>query len=119
MAERKEILRDSPMANLYNERIDRESAAEILAERAEDRLREEELQREREVREKELERLRKNRTAYEDDYRDDRRRTTTRSKSSRRQTPSEAAINTFARTMARQLGNQLVRGILGSLKRGR
>jgi DNA helicase HerA-like ATPase len=121
VAERKQIMRESPMANLYDERIDRESAAEILAERAEQRLREEELQREREEREKELERLRDSRTAYEDEYRNDRRRTTKRSKSSRsrRQTPTEAALNTLARTVARQLGNQLVRGILGSLKRGR
>lgn len=120
-AVRKQIMRESPMANLYDQRIDRESAAEILAERAEQRLREEELQREREEREKELESLRDRRVSYEDEYRNDRRRTTKRSTKSRstRQTPTEAALNTFARTMARQLGNQLVRGILGSLKRGR
>ena len=122
--ERKAILRDSPMADLYDERIDRESAAEILEERAEQRRLEEERQREREELEREeYGRMRRSRSGYEDYYRDDRptsrAKRKTKSRRSRRQSPSEAALNTLARTVARQLGNQLVRGILGSLKRGR
>ncbi|MGJ8526939.1 helicase HerA-like domain-containing protein [Maritalea sp.] len=120
--ERKAILRASPMADLYDETIDRESASEVLEERAEKRQREEEKQREREEREREDRgRMRRPRSGYEDSYRDDRptKRSRSKTRRSRRQTSTESAINSFARTVARQLGNQLVRGILGSLKRGR
>jgi len=120
--ERKAILRDSPMSDLYDETINRESAAEVLAERAEQRLREEEMQRDREDREREkYGRMGRSRSGYEDSIRDDRPTKRSRSKRRRstRQTTTEKAINSFARTVARQLGNQLVRGILGSLKRGR
>jgi hypothetical protein len=37
-------------------------------------------------------------------------------RTSSRQTPAEAAMNSFARTVANRLGNAIVRGILGSLK---
>jgi DNA helicase HerA-like ATPase len=120
--ERAAILRLSPMGDLYNETIDRESAAEVLAERAEQRQREEERQREREEREREdYGRMGRSRSGYEDSVRDDRptRRSRSKKRPSTRQTTTEKAINSFARTVARQLGNQLVRGILGSLKRGR
>jgi len=120
--ERKAILRASPMGDLYDETIDRESASEVLADRAEQRLREEELQRAREEREREeFGRMGRSRTGYEDTYRDDRptKRSQSKRRPSTRQTTTEKAINSFARTVARQLGNQLVRGILGSLKRGR
>ena len=40
-------------------------------------------------------------------------------RSSSRQTPAEAAMNSLARTVANRLGDALVRGILGGLKRGR
>jgi len=122
-SERRAILRSSPMADLYDETIDRESAAEVLAERAEQRRLEEERQREREEMEREeYGRMKRSRSGYNDDYRDDRPTKRSRSKTRRsrsRQTTTEKAINSFARTVARQLGNQLVRGILGSLKRGR
>ena len=49
-------------------------------------------------------------------YQPDRPTTTRRST---RQTPTEAAMNSLARTMANRLGDALVRGILGGLKRGR
>lgn len=120
--ERKAILRVSPMADLYDQTIDRESAYEILADKAKQRQREEELQREREEREREeYGRMGRSRTGYEDRYRDDRptKRSQSKKRRSTRQTSTQAAFNGFARTVARQLGNQLVRGILGSLKRGR
>ena len=47
-------------------------------------------------------------------YQDERPR-----RSSGRQTPTEAAMNSLARTVANRLGDALVRGILGGLKRGR
>jgi len=95
--ERKEILRYSDMADKYDETIDRESAYEILAERAERRAKEEEKNRQREEREK---------------SRSSSRRKPARRRSNR-QSVGEAAFKTAARTLAREL----VRGVLGSLKR--
>lgn len=123
--ERREIIKNSVVAALYDETIDRDSAFETLHGRTEQRRLEEEKQREREEAEREEKgRMRRPRSGYQDDYRDDRptkratrRRTTSRRRSSR-QTVTETAIKSLARTMARQLGNSLVRGILGSLKRG-
>ena len=122
--ERKKIIAASPVASLYEKRIDRQSAFETLKERVEKRRLEEERQREREELEREeYGRMRRSRTGYIDDYRDDRptknsiKRKTSRRRSNR-QSVTEAAVKTLARTVARNLGNKLVRGILGSLKRG-
>ncbi|HEY0919657.1 helicase HerA-like domain-containing protein, partial [Devosia sp.] len=38
---------------------------------------------------------------------------------SSRQTPAEAAVTSFTRSVASRLGTALVRGILGGLTRGR
>ncbi len=104
--ERKHVLRYSDMADKYDETVDRESAYEILARRAERRAEEEEKARERDDRDKEdARRARsKNKTP--------RRRTAARRRSNR-QSVGEAAMKTAARTLAREL----VRGVLGSLKR--
>lgn len=97
--ERNEILSSSPMARKYDDAHDRESAYEILQERAERLARQEEKAREREARSKK-------KTSS-------RRSTRRSSRRSGRQTVSEAAFKTAARTLAREL----VRGVLGSLKR--
>lgn len=89
--ERRQIIANSPVAGLYDEVIDRDSAYEKLQRKAEKRV-------EEEARET---------------------KTKPKPRRSSRQTTSEAAMKTFARTFARQLGNALVRGILGSLSRGR
>jgi len=93
-AERKNVLRYSDMADKYDEMVDRESAYEILKERADKRAEEEEKAREKETKKKTS------------------KPKTTRRRSNR-QTVSEAAFKTAARTLAREL----VRGVLGSLKR--
>ena len=102
-AERESIIAGSPVAGLYDNPTDRESAFEILTRRARDRQLAEERQRQDDE-------LRK----AERTYQDDRPRRT-----SSRQTPAEAAMNSLARTVANRLGSALVRGILGGLKRGR
>ncbi|QQR35690.1 DUF853 family protein [Devosia oryziradicis] len=102
-AERESIIASSPVAGLYDNPTDRESAFEILTRRARDRQLAEERQRQDDE-------LRK----AERTYQDDRPRRT-----SSRQTPAEAAMNSLARTVANRLGSALVRGILGGLKRGR
>ncbi|MFK8033238.1 MAG: helicase HerA-like C-terminal domain-containing protein [Hyphomicrobiales bacterium] len=144
--ERKKIMQSSPVFGQYDERIDRHSAHEKLKEQAEEKIKQEEKQREREDDEREeTGRMRKSRTGFtlpdfddEDDsgtrskrrrrtnYRDDRptkrsrsrSRSTKRRRSSGRQTVTEAAMKSVVRSVSTQLGRALVRGILGSLKRG-
>lgn len=105
-AERKAILSASAMADKYDEAIDRVSAHEILAERAEQRAEEEEKAREREAKAKARAKKSASSTTR-------RTRSRSRSRSSGRQTVAEAAFKTAARTLAREL----VRGLLGGLKR--
>ncbi len=102
-AERESIIAGSPVAGLYDNPADRDSAFEILARRARDRQLAEERQRQDDE-------LRKTERTYQD---------AAPRRSSTRQTPAEAAMNSLARTVANRLGSALVRGILGSLKRGR
>ncbi|WP_029042639.1 helicase HerA-like domain-containing protein [Cucumibacter marinus] len=120
--ERQAVIGKSPVGGLYDTPLDRESAFEILEKRARDKAEEERRQREREDREREeAGRMRRSRTGYRDTTRDDRPTSRSRrsTRSRRSDTTLEAATKSLARSMARQLGNALVRGILGSLKRGR
>ncbi|MEL7130532.1 MAG: helicase HerA-like domain-containing protein, partial [Pseudomonadota bacterium] len=102
--DRQQALADSPVAGKYDEAIDRESAYEILAAReveaaeAAEKLAEEE---EKAKREAEKVKERKSRT---------RRR-------SSRQTPTEAAVKTITRTVARDLTKYVLRGIFGGRRR--
>lgn len=102
--ERRALIANSPVAGLYDAPVDRESAFEVLTKRAREKQEDEERQR------IEDERIKAERTRYRDDPPAHR---------STRQSPTEAAINSLARTVANRLGSALVRGILGSLKRGR
>ncbi|MCB9993401.1 MAG: DUF853 family protein [Hyphomicrobiaceae bacterium] len=88
--ERAAIIAKSPVASLYDEMIDRESAFEVLKRKADTRQQAEE----------------------------EKRPTPSNNRSSQRETAVESATKQFARTVARELGNALVRGILGSLRRG-
>ncbi|MEO1475127.1 MAG: helicase HerA-like domain-containing protein [Pseudomonadota bacterium] len=103
-AEREAAMADSPVRGQYDEAIDRESAYEILEKREEEaaeaaeKLAEEE---ERAKREAEEAKERKSRT---------RRR-------SSRQTPTEAAVKTVTRTIARDITKYVLRGILGGRRR--
>jgi len=119
--ERAEIMKLSPVAGQYDETVDRESASEMLAEKAKktaevaerERLREEEEEREETG----------SRWTLPDFGDDDRksRKSSSRKKStkrrSNRQTVSEAAMKSLARSVSTQLGRALVRGILGGLKK--
>ncbi|HEY8595592.1 MAG TPA: helicase HerA-like domain-containing protein [Devosiaceae bacterium] len=120
-AERKALMADSPVAGLYDQTVDRDSAFEVLGRKTEQRQADERRQREIEA-EAKADSVPQSRTGYRDAYRDDRpaRRTSTRTtrRTSSRETVTEAAIKSLARSAARQIGNSLVRGILGSLKRG-
>ncbi len=127
-AERRDVMAVSPVAGQYDKDVDRESAFEILAKRAESAARKEEEQRRRE--EEESRKIEESRRwtlpgfGDEDDYDDrGRKQTSTRSRSTRsryqRQTVTEAMIKSVARSAATSLGRALARGILGSLKKGR
>ncbi len=107
-AERDSIIANSPVGGLYDTVIDRESAYEVLQKRA----REKQLADERAKYDAE-------RHADADRYAKERERLEKAAaprRTSTRQTPTEAAVNSFARTVANRLGNALVRGILGGLK---
>lgn len=129
MAERKEIMKVSPVGAQYDKTIDRESAFELLKKRAAESVKREEDQREREDQEREeTGRMKRSRSGFQlpDFGRDDRptkrsrkssktrRRKTTR----RRQTVTEAAVKSLTRSIASSLGRALIRGILGSIKKG-
>ncbi|MFN0262822.1 helicase HerA-like domain-containing protein [Tepidamorphus sp. 3E244] len=110
--EREAIMSDSPVRGMYDTPVDRESAYEVLAERAKKRAEEERLAAEREEREKELARLEKEAS----------KRTKSRSsRSSRSDSLAEAVLKSAGRSVAssvgRQIGKALLRGILGSLAR--
>ncbi len=89
-AKRNELLTSSPLSGRYEEEVDRESAYELLKQRAE-RSSEEQAQAPKQK----------------------------KKRSSSRQSVGEAFIKSAARTVGRQVGRQLIRGILGSLLGGR
>ncbi len=103
-SERKRVIQNSPVLGLYDEPIDRESAYEILARKAEERAKQEALARKKEEQAK-LEAAREKEAAKS-------ART-----SSRRESATQRFIKNLAGTVGRQVGNALVRGILGSLRR--
>ncbi|MCI5073572.1 helicase HerA-like C-terminal domain-containing protein [Oricola sp.] len=118
--ERRDLMKLSPVAGQYDETIDRESAAEMLKARAEKAAE----AAEREKQSAETRDERDSRWTLPDfDGSDDRRKTstsrsrTTTKRSSSRQTVTEAAMKSLARSVSTQLGRALVRGILGSLKK--
>lgn len=100
--ERDRILRDSPVRGIYDEPIDRESAYEILNKRAEEKAKAAEAQ-----------------AAAEEKAAAAKKAAPKKSSGYQRQTPFEAMTKSLLRTVGTQIGNALVRGILGSLKRGR
>ncbi len=132
-SERRKTMDVSPLGGIYDKDLDRDSAFEILKKRAEDAAEaEDERQRREEEDDEDIEESRRwTLPGFGDDDDDDdddydkrgrkksskRRRRTSRRRSNR-QSVTEAAMKSAARTIATQLGRALVRGILGSLKKG-
>ena len=104
--ERGKLIKMSPVAGIYDETDDRESAFEILKKRAEKRAKAEDVERQREDDEK----IRKAGSR--------KRERVSKPRRSGRQTVAEAAMKSVTRSIASSLGRALVRGILGSIKRG-
>ncbi len=124
--ERKAVIAKSPILGVYDTSVDRESAFEILKKRAEDAAKAEE-----EARLREEEEVRQDSRSqwtipgFGDDEEASRgssssraRRTSTRRRSSSRQSVTEAAVKSVVRSVGSSIGRALVRGILGSLKKG-
>ncbi|MGI9370995.1 MAG: helicase HerA-like domain-containing protein [Hyphomicrobiales bacterium] len=95
--ERKNAVLNSPVYGLYDEEVDRESAFEILAERAEKKA-------------KAAEKAAADLAAAK-------KAKTKKRSSSRRMSKSDRFFGNLVSTVGRELGRQLIRGILGSLKR--
>ena len=130
--ERKEVMAISPVAGQYDESVDRESAFEMLQKKAAAAAKAEEEAARREEDDDHGDSGRRGRWTlpdFDDDDDDDRRSsrrtstrrrtTTTRRRSSNRQGVAEAAIKSVVRSVGTQVGRAIVRGILGSLKKGR
>jgi DNA helicase HerA-like ATPase len=116
--ERQKIIAMSPVAGQYDRVVDRESAFEILQRRAEESAEAEE-----QARQQEDEHGSSNRTGWTLPDFGGSRESKPRSKGIRsgyqRQTVTETMIKSVVRTVGTTLGREIVRGILGSLKRGR
>ncbi len=104
--ERQAVIASSPVVGVYDEMVDRESAYEVLTRKSTERHAAQAAQDKAAAEVKEAAAREKAERAAQP-------------KRSTRQTPVEAAINSFSRTMASGLGRALVRGILGGLTRGR
>ena len=129
--ERAKLVAESPVAGQYDKTVDRESAFEMLQKKAADAQDAERQATERD-REQDTDRTRwtlpdfgggsqpsDDRDGQDDNYRQPAPRNRTRTpRPSNRQSVSEAAIKSVVRSMGSSLGRALVRGILGSLKKG-
>jgi DNA helicase HerA-like ATPase len=119
--ERKAVMGASPVGAIYDKVEDRESAYEVLSKRAEkqteaeDKRQEEEAESDAPPRPRyEGENYRSGPPPARGDSGPPKQRRTSRGDS-----VAEAAMKSAARSMATQLGRAIVRGILGSLSRGR
>ncbi|MCP5089009.1 MAG: DUF853 family protein [Rhodobacteraceae bacterium] len=116
--ERKAVIAQSPVAGLYEAAVDRDSAFERLAKRAEDAAAEaqraEELEAREETAEKEAREHQKARR-----YDGSISRKTTGRRSSRSDGIGTAFAKSFVRQLGTRAGKQLVRGVLGGLFKGR
>lgn len=114
--ERRQVIAQSPVAGQYDVTVDRESAYEMLAKQAEAKARAEEDQRAREAAEKEQ--AGRGRWTLPDMGGGERQRRAPAPRASNRQSVAEAAMKSVVRSVGSSVGRALVRGILGSLKKG-
>lgn len=112
--EREKIIKNSRMYGTYERTFDRESAYEMITElnAAEAKQKQREAEREEKEKEREREAKEREREARE---RERSRRTSGRRTSSRRQTPVQKAASSAASAIGRQLGSNLIRGLMGNL----
>ena len=119
-AERQQLISVSPLAGQYDEDLDRESAFEILAQRAQKVAEQEAAARQQEAQNDDSAAGRWSLPGFGNDTNDDAgsgQKPRSRSSGYQRETVVEAAMKSVARTVATQVGRALERGILGSLNR--
>ena len=116
--ERRQLINTSPVAGLYDETIDRESAFEMLERRAVEAAKAEEAAQQRESEQEEDGRSRWTIPGFGDDDERGSSRRRRAPRRSNRQTVAEAAIKSVVRSVGSSVGRAIVRGILGSLKKG-
>jgi DNA helicase HerA-like ATPase len=104
--ERRALIANSPVAGQYDRAVDRESAFEVLQKKTQ-------ATQDAAAAQKQAEMAEKQRQAEE------RAEKAAAPRRSTRASPVEAAMTSLARSAANSLGRALVRGILGSLTRGR
>ncbi len=95
--QRSTLVSRSPFHGKYEQDIDRESAYELLKQRADELLKQQEQEKEQQQAEKSKPKVR----------------------SSNRQSVAEAMFKSVARSIGSQLGRQIIRGVLGSLGFGK
>jgi len=116
-AERKAVQAESPVAGRYDEAVDRESAFEILQGRAQKAAAEAEAAEKREAEERRRALEEKEREKVRREAEREARRRSRSSSSRRSDTVFEAAAKSAARSVATSIGRELVRGLLGMLRR--
>lgn len=115
--ERRKVMNVSPVAGLYDKDLDRESAFEMLAERARKVAEAEAAKEAAEKGDGAAGRWTLPGFGKEDEGRTTAGTRTTTRRTYQRETVIEAAMKSAARSVANSLGRAIVRGILGSLKR--
>ena len=112
-AERKAVMQSSPLAGLYDTPVDRETAYELLKARAEKAADEAEAQeaKERQLEEKERE--------FKSARRYDGRTTKSSTRRSNSDSVGETLMKEVIRTASSRSGRSFIRGVLGSLFKGR
>ena len=98
-AERKKLIDGSPVAGHYEKQVDRESAYEILTKRAEERSAASEQEKADKAAQKEAD-----------------QQARAQSRTSGRETATDRFVKNMASTAGRQIGNIIIRGILGGMK---
>jgi len=99
-SERAEARSRSPVGASYDQPLDRESASEVLLKRADEAARKSAARTEAEAQESARE-----------------HQTPARRPASNRQSSTEAAVKSFLRSMSTTLGREIMRGILGAIKK--
>jgi DNA helicase HerA-like ATPase len=107
--ERRAVMNRSPVNGIYEKAVDRNSAFEILAVRAKRAAEEAREAEETEAKLAAEERARKQTRRYDGGS------STTRTRSSRSDSVTMAFTKSLARSLGSKAGQQLIRGILGSL----
>ncbi len=102
-AERKKVFAETPIKDIYDQKIDRESAEEKLKERAEKAVKETEI----------IEKERKYQAKKPIPIK------STRKKRSRAETTTQTVVKSAAKVVTSRLGQSIIRGIMGSIFKGR